>query len=123
GWWIGSCNDTPWLHNVIGPLSETAETRVASPVVIEPREIGAEYAGRSMAQPDPWRGGAWRLRASVAYELALTLSLIRPVSLRREDLLMDSYLLSRAAVEERAEGQPWAFIIPARQHDEPTALR
>ncbi len=30
-WWIGACDDTSWLHNVIGILSEAASVRVATP--------------------------------------------------------------------------------------------
>ena len=38
-WYIGACDDTPWLHNVIGILSEAASVRLASPIYIEPSEI------------------------------------------------------------------------------------
>ncbi len=123
GWWIGGCHDTAWLHNTIGLLSETAEIRVASPIDIGPGEIDPAYAGKSMALPDPWTGGAWRLRDIVDYELAATFSLIRTAFLHREDLLLDSYRMSKASVETRAEGQPFAFVVPARQPDLPTARR
>ena len=38
-WYIGAGDDTPWLHNVIGILSEAASVRVATPIYIEPSEI------------------------------------------------------------------------------------
>ncbi len=38
-WWIGACDDTSWLHNVIGILSEAASVRTATPIHIEPNEI------------------------------------------------------------------------------------
>ena len=39
GWWIGACDDTSWLHNVVGLLSEAASVRIASPIYIEPTEV------------------------------------------------------------------------------------
>ena len=38
-WYIGACDDTPWLHNVVGILSEAASVRLASPIFIEQTEI------------------------------------------------------------------------------------
>lgn len=43
GWWIGSCDDTSWLHNVVGLLSEAASVRVATPIYIEPTEVSKDY--------------------------------------------------------------------------------
>lgn len=123
GWWIGACHDTAWLHNTVGLISETAEIRVATPIDIGPGEIDPAYTTTSMALPDPWTAGQWRLRDIVDYELAATFSLIRTASRYREDFLIDSYLMAKAAVETRDEGQPFAFVVPARQPDPPTMRR
>lgn len=123
GWWNGACHDTSWLHNVVGVISEVAEIKIASPINIEPKEIDKAYSDKSMDFPDPWRGGVWRLRDIVDYELALTFSLIRTAALHREDFLVDSYLMSKASIETREKNQPFAFVIPAYQHDRPTTLR
>ena len=84
GWWIGACDDTSWLHNIVGLLSETASVKIASPVFVEPTEIDREYSVKNMEFPDPWPGGWWRLRDVVDYELTLTFSLIRSASLHRK---------------------------------------
>ncbi len=123
GWWIGACDDTSWLHNSIGLLSEAASVRVASPIYIEPTEIPTSYVEKRMEIPDPWMGGWWRLRDIVDYELVLSKSLIRAASLRREDLLFNSYRMFRNSVLKKEEGQPFAFVLSARQHDYPTLLR
>jgi hypothetical protein len=59
-WWIGACDDTSWLHNVIGILSEAASVRGATPVHIEPNEIPDSYYEKRMDFVDPWpaAGGA-----------------------------------------------------------------
>jgi hypothetical protein len=62
GWWIGACDDTSWLHNCIGILSEMASVKIASPIYIDPTEIPKSYTEKRMQFPDPWPGGWWRLR-------------------------------------------------------------
>jgi hypothetical protein len=123
GWWIGACDDTSWLHNVVGLLSEMASVRVASPVYIEPTEVPQSYAEKRMEFPDPWPGGWWRLRDIVDYELTFSLSLIKTAYLHHEDFLFNFYQMYKNSVEKREKGEPFAFVVPAKQHDYPTALR
>ncbi|MCX7974142.1 MAG: M14 family metallopeptidase [Candidatus Aminicenantes bacterium] len=124
GWYIGACDDTSWLHNTIGLLSEAASVRVASPIYIEPTEIPKDYYEKSMDFVDPWKGGWWRLRDLIDYELTLSLSLIKTCYLYKEDFLFNFYLMNREAIEKKwAKDEPFAFVISAKQHDYPTALR
>ena len=123
GWWIGACDDTSWLHNVIGILSEMASVRVASPIYIEPNEIPQSYYEKSMEFIDPWPGGWWRLRDVVDYELTLTFSLVKTAYLHKEDFLFNFYQMYKNSVEKRYKNEPYAFVVPASQHDYPTALR
>jgi len=123
GWWIGACDDTGWLHNVVSLLSEGASAAFATPVYVEPTEIGGDYVQRRMEYPDPWPGGWWRLRDLVDYELTLSKSLIRTASLHKEEFLLNFYRMNKASVETVDKGQPYAFVIPAMQHDYLTMLR
>ncbi|OGD10971.1 MAG: hypothetical protein A2Y86_04560, partial [Candidatus Aminicenantes bacterium RBG_13_62_12] len=123
GWWIGACDDTSWLHNVVGLLSEMASVRVATPVYIEPSEIPQSYYEKRMEFPDPWPGGWWRLRDLVDYELTLSLSLVKTAALHKEDFLFNFYQMYKASIEQVDKNQPYAFVVPAVQPDTPTALR
>jgi len=123
GWWIGACDDTSWLHNNIGILSEMASVRTASPIFIEPTEVPNDYNERRMDFIDPWPGGWWRLRDIVDYELTLSMSLIRTAVLRRTDFLYNSYLMSKKSIEKTEKNQPYAFVINADQPDYPTTLK
>ena len=123
GWWIGACDDTSWLHNVVGILSEMASVRVATPIYIEPTEVPQSYYTKQMEFPDPWPGGWWRLRDLVNYELTLSLSLIKTAHLYKEDFLYNFYRMYKNSIETREKGEPFAFIIPSKQRDYPTALR
>ena len=123
GWWIGACDDTGWLHNMISLLSEAASVKLATPIYVEPTEIPLGYTQKRMEFPDPWPGGWWRLRDIVDYELTLSLSLVRTASLHREDLLLNSYQMYKNSIETKDKGQPYAFVIPGRQHDYLTMLK
>ncbi len=123
GWWIGACDDTSWLHNVVGLLSEAASVRIASPIYIEPTEVPKEYYEKRMDFIDPWPGGWWRLRDIVDYELVLSKSLLKTAWLHKEDFLFNSYLMSRRSIEVREKDQPYAFVIPKDQADYLTMLK
>jgi hypothetical protein len=123
GWWIGACDDTSWLHNCIGLLSEMASVRTASPIYIDPTELPTSYIEKRMNFPDPWLGGWWRLRDLVDYELILTMSLVKTAHLHKEDLLYNFFSMCKDAIEVQKEGQPYAFVIPVKQRDYPTTLR
>jgi len=123
GWWIGACDDTSWLHNVVGLLSEMASVKVATPVYVEPNEIPQSYYEKRMEFPDPWPGGWWRLRDLVDYELTLSLSLVKTAAAYKEDFLFNFYQMYKYSVEQVDKNQPYAFVIPAAQNDYPTTLR
>jgi len=123
GWWIGSCDDTSWLHNVVGLLSEAASVRVATPIYIEPTEVSKDYYEKRMDFLDPWPGGWWRLRDIVDYELVLSKSLVKTAWLNKEDFLYNSYLMSKQSIEVKDRNQPYAFVITKDQPDYLTTLK
>jgi hypothetical protein len=123
GWWIGACDDTSWLHNSIGLLSEMASVKTATPIYIEPNELPDSYVEKRMQFPDPWLGGWWRLRDIVEYELALSNSLVKTAYLHKEDFLYNFFKMNKDAIEVQPEDEPYAFVIPKKQRDYPTMLR
>lgn len=123
GWWIGACDDTSWLHNSIGLLSEMASVKTATPIYIDPTEIQDSLVEKRIQFPDPWPGGWWRLRNLVDYELILSLSLVKTAHLHKEDFLFNFYRMCKDSIEKRTAGQPFAFVIPKDQRDYPTTLR
>ena len=123
GWWIGACDDTSWLHNSIGILSEMASVKTASPIFIDPTELPGSYVEKRMQFPDPWPGGWWRLRHIVDYELTLSKTLIRTAAQHKEDILYNFYKMNMDNINWGKKGGPFAFVIPKTQTDLPTALR
>ena len=122
-WWIGACDDTSWLHNVLGILSEAASVRTATPIYIEPNELQTGFHEKRMDFVDPWPGGWWRLRDLVDYELVLSKSMIKTAGLHKEDFLFNFYQMYKNSIEKVEPGQPYAFVVPAVQRDYPTTLK
>jgi hypothetical protein len=122
-WWIGACDDTSWLHNVIGILTEAASVRVATPTYTEPNEVPLSYYEKRMDYVDPWPGGWWRLRDIVDYELVASKSMIKTAGLNKEDLLFNFYRMYKNSIEKVEKNQPYAFVISAAQGDYPTMLK
>lgn len=123
GWYIGACDDTSWLHNTIGILSEMASVKMATPIYIEPTELPESYIDKRMQFPDPWPGGWWRLRDIVDYELTLSMSLVKTAYLHKKDILFNFYKMCKDSIEKQEKGQPYAFIIPKSQRDYPTTVK
>jgi hypothetical protein len=127
GWWEGPASDCGLWHNQIALLSEMASCNIASPVFIDPSEVKATeeittYDIRTN-YPSPWRGGWWRLRDIVDYELALTYSLIESSGRFKDDLLYNYYLMGKDAVDKGKIGNPYAYIIPRNQNDPVTTSK
>ncbi len=127
GWWQGPASDCGLWHNQISLLSEMASCNIASPVFIDPSEVKATpelttYDIRTNYS-NPWRGGWWRLRNIVDYELALTYSLIESSSRFKEDLLYNYYLMGKDAIEKGKTGNPYAYVIPRNQNDPVTTSK
>ncbi|HKB16056.1 MAG TPA: M14 metallopeptidase family protein, partial [Planctomycetota bacterium] len=118
-WWEGASIMTPWWHNIVGALSEMASCRIASPAYVEPNELtasrGFDAYEPSLSYPNPWKGGWWRLRDIVDYELDLSFAFVETAARHREDFLRNRVRMALDAVERR--GSPRAFVIPAAQHD------
>ena len=117
------------FHNVIGLLTETASSNLASPdtVTMEQLEgfaspgIGLEAYEFSMAMPDPWWGGEWKLGDIVDYQTVAAFSVLRQTARFREDYILGRWQMAKETMERASATGPYAFVIPARQSDPLTA--
>ena len=123
-YWIGGTRNTGWWKNVTGLLLEIASARIASPVYIEPNELRGGSKGLveykpTINHPNPWKGGWWRLRDIMDYGRIASDALHELAADRREDLLKNLLVRSRAAIAHAAPND--AYRIPHEQRDWPTA--
>ena len=143
GYWQGANNTNPWWHNIIGMLTEVASADLASPVRQERAAVSgsritstAGFAPRTggrrpaaaptdtqprMNYPRPWLGGAWSFADVVEYGRLATEGLLESVANHRVTLKRGFHRMNQRAIERFKSGDPFAFVIPANQHD-PAAL-
>jgi hypothetical protein len=127
-YWPGGTRNTAWWKNVTGLLTEVASARIASPIYIDPGELSGGAKGlpeykRQANFPSPWRGGWWRLRDIVDYELVATWALVETASQYRSEILRNFYRIGLAEIEAGRNGEPAAWIVPPDQHDPVAAGR
>lgn len=107
-------------HGAVRVLTETAGTRLASPVTVpfESLRAGRGYDAKraSWNFPRPWPGGRWTLADALDYMEASAMALLRQAGEERP-----AWLRSFAAVGERAiagrPGWPRAWAIPPTERD------
>jgi hypothetical protein len=66
---------------------------------------------------DPWEGGWWRLRDIIAYEKAVTYSILDLAATYKKKFMLNFYLLNKESIETGKKEAPYAFIVPLTQHD------
>ncbi len=127
-WWNGGMRTAPYFHNMVGILTETALFRYASPRFYKPEELprtlpnGLPYIEPSTFNPQPWKGGWWRLRDAVEYEMTASLAVLDAGARMRQDWLLNIYQMGRAAIAAGEAGGPYAYVVPAGQWDPGSAV-
>ncbi len=124
-YWPGSTETSLW-KNVISFLTENASCRVATPVFVEPTELGVQGKGlseykKSVNMPEPWPGGWWHLRDIVDFELSSMRSILNTAAANRSAILAFRNDMCRSEVKKGMTEPPYAYVLPAIQHD-PGAL-
>jgi len=114
---------TPF-HNIAGMLTESASARLASPLFVQPDQLGGsrqfpEYEAQTTF-PSPWPGGWWHVRDIVERQLVATFSPLEMAARNRETVLRNSYNKASRQIERGREDEVAAYVIPVDQHDAPT---
>jgi hypothetical protein len=135
----GTPKNGTWWHNMASLLVETASASLASPTQQLPAPLyhwpssGQRYYRGSgdpslplpppadtwprTNYPDPWQGGAWRLRDIVDYEEIITYAYLNTFADNREMFQRHFYELNRKYIAIGHSGDPFAYVIPAGQRD------
>lgn len=118
---------TPF-HNIAGMLTESASAKLASPLFIHPDQLEGGDRGFPAYEaqttfPNPWPGGWWKLRDIVDRQKVSAWAVLDLAARNRETVLRNAYLKASRQIERGAAGKPAAYVIPAAQHDAPTAVK
>jgi hypothetical protein len=116
---------TPF-HNIAGMLTEAAHAKAATPIYIHPEQLRGDGRGLPAydAQtnfPSPWPGGWWRLRDVLDRQKVAAWAVLDLAARNKDIVLRNAYLKAKHQTERGAGGSPAAYVIPATQHDPPTA--
>jgi len=114
-------------HGGLRILTESASARLASPITVRFDQLDTNALGYNAQQaswnfPDPWPGGAWRLRDIVDYQLIAMRSCLFHTAQNREMFVRNFLRMGRNALAPR-KGGPVAFLIPPDQKDPATAAK
>ncbi len=130
-WWNGGMRTAPYFHNMVGILTESThrspvpkywdeedipETITRGNRVISMKEPSVFY-------PDPWEGGWASMQQMVDYHLTASLGVMDIAMKRKNDWLMNIYLMGRDAIEKGSEGGPYAYVITPDQWDRGEAVK
>jgi hypothetical protein len=122
-WYPGFLDFTHIFRNSIAFFTETALYRYATPHFYTVDEFPRErQALRSeVFYSSPWKGGWWKLSDAVRYMLGASMAVLDTTAKYRESLLYNRYQAARDNIERFRKEPPFAYVIPAQQHDLPTA--
>ena len=125
-WWNGGMRLTPYYHNQIGILTETAH-RTPTPRTYDldefPETINVRKGeiprtdSTSIFYPYPWTGTESRIRDAVDYMLEATWATLVLASNYRQELLFNIWRMGRDAIETGQTEAPFAYVVPAEQWD------
>ena len=128
-WWNGGLRTSPYFHNMIGILTETALYKYATPKFYREEDLPKEFQDGTSAiepstfYPHPWPGGWWRLRDAIDYMMTASLSLLDVGARHKERWLAGIYRMGMEGIERGKEEPPYAFIVPIDQDDPNTAVK
>lgn len=114
-YWPGATDSTPWWHNRIGILTESASSRIATPLFVDSSEAAAKQ--ESVTQPRPWKGGWWRMRDIVDQELTASYTVLELAARYKEEILFHTWRMGRDAIRKGETEPPYAYLLPPRQND------
>ncbi len=127
-YWPGGTRNTAWWKNVTGLLTEVASANIATPIYVDPGELrgdgkGLPEYGRRSNFPSPWKGGWWRLRDIVEYELVATWAFLEANAENRASILANTNRMARWSIANGMTEPPYAWIVPPDQHDPVAAAK
>ncbi len=129
GWYQGSIRPNATQHHITALLTENASVNLASPIFVDPSELngtskGLPEYGPRMNFTNPWKGGWWRLRDIVDYQLVACGALVESCSKQREHFLRNFHRMSAETIALPDSGLvPYAYLVPPDQFDPGAAAR
>jgi hypothetical protein len=122
-WYPGYLDNIGNFRHTLSFFTETALYRYATPHFYTVDEFPAtrQTLGTEMLYSSPWKGGWWRLADACAYMYGADMAVLNLAVKYRDQMQYNKYRAARDTIEKFAKEPPFAYTIPKRQHDAPTA--
>lgn len=122
-WYPGYIDNIGNFRHTISFFTETALYRYATPhfYTVDDFPAARQGLGEEMLYSSPWKGGWWRLADACRYMYEADMAVLRLAVNYREQMQYNKYRAARDTIEKFENEPPYAYEIPRRQHDAPTA--
>ena len=130
-WWNGGMRTSPYFHNMIGILTETAHATPTPrfydpdslPSMLGSRRSNTPTNGTDIFYPYPWEGGESHFRDAVDYMITASMGILSIAADRRDKWLYNIYSMGRDAITAEEDSATFAYVIPPEQWDPGEAYR
>ena len=118
-WYSGYLDNIGNWRNQLSFFTETALYRYATPRFYTIDEFPKERQDlrAEVTYASPWRGGWWRIGDAVRYMVGGSMAVLTTASKYREEMLWNRYQAGRDTIARFRREPPFAYVIPAKQHD------
>jgi hypothetical protein len=122
-WYPGYIDNIGNFRHTISFFTETALYRYATPHFYTVDEFPSQRQGlgAEMLYSSPWKGGWWRLADACRYMYEADMAVLRLSTKYSHQLQYNKYRAARDTIEHFQKEPPFAYEIPRKQHDAPTA--
>lgn len=122
--WNGGMRTTPYYHNQLGILTETAQPTPSPteyPVDRMPATVGGKPANATeIFYPYPYKGGTMTFRMAVEYMIESSMAILDLAADKKDEFLYNIYSMGRDAITD--ETGAFAYVIPKDQWNPSEAL-
>jgi hypothetical protein len=127
-WWNGGLRSAPAFHNMHGILTETALYAYATPHDYKPTDLPERFSsGIPTKEPTvfyerPWLGGRWAIGDAVNYMLTADFAILSLAADNPGRFTRKAWQMAAENIEKGNAGGPYAYVVPAEQHDRWSAV-
>lgn len=119
--WYPGYSDGPAVetHNIPTILTETANFGYATPHFFRINDFPESYRDLTVGTfyPSPWKGGWWRLKDAIAYNLTASISVLDVAAKYRYEFLYYKYKIGADIIEKFSQEPPYGWILTTEQKD------
>lgn len=121
-WWQGGLRVASAFHNMTCILTEAASCDLASPIFPTPQQLQTAKENPpenpTVDYPQKWRADRpWRLADIVQQDKIAAMAVLKAIARNKDMIKTNFYKMNKESIEKGKTEKPFAYVIPADQHD------